>query len=131
MSNFAGFGFDWQFGNPKRSIDNGCVLLTGQAIVLSQIDLDGLFSVFRPVTRRAAGDPQAGGTAYVDHWGPDPSADLTMTYLDGSPLVRMLISYKAILSAITLGQSLPLGVHFLDLEFTLLDAGTPLGAESP
>lgn len=117
MSFFQAINFDWQFSNPKRQYQDGCVILTGPVIIYSQADLDALFALYRPVARRVAGDPQTGGTVYVDHWGPDPSGPL----LTGTPTM----SYQAILSGITRTQWMPGDIHFGDLEFTLLDAGVP------
>jgi len=131
MSQFRGTLFDWEFSNPKRSIQDGAFHLTGSVIFYSQTALDQMFRYVRPCTVRVAGDPFAGGLVYVDHWGPDPSGDLDMTYLDvGPPLPPPFdnatnwqptpVTYKAILTSLSRNEALPNGVHKADADFLLL-----------
>jgi len=131
MSNFRGTLFDWEFSNPRRSIQDGAIHLSGSIIFYSQTDLDSMFTYVRPCTVRVAGDPFAGGLVYVDHWGPDPSGQLDMTYLaPGTPLPPPFnnstnwqptpVTYKAILTSLTRNEALPSGVHKADADFLLL-----------
>jgi hypothetical protein len=78
-STFRGTPFDWQFSNPHYAIDGGAPVFSGPIVVYSQADLDALFGYRRAVNRRQAGDPTAGGTSYIDYWGPDPSGALVMS----------------------------------------------------
>lgn len=122
MSTFSGVLFDWEFGNPKRTRQDGALHLSGSIIIYSQDDLDALFGLVRPVAVRVAGDPSpgAGGLVYVDHWGPDPSGPLAMTYLAAGADNPTPVTYTAILTNLGRNEALPRGVHKADADFLLL-----------
>jgi len=120
MSAFKGIRFDWEFGNPKRTIQDGVLHLGGSVILYNQGDLDRMFGVVRPCTVRVAGDPSAGGLVYVDHWGPDPSGPLSMTYLPGDTDEPNPVTYKAILTSLSRNEALPRGVHKGEVDFIIL-----------
>jgi hypothetical protein len=130
FSSFRNVGFDWNYSTPKREIRDGATVFSGQVWLYGQFALDQFFTFFRPVNVRVAGDPSAGGTVYVDHWGADPSGALIthVLDLDGSGhITPQPKTYTAILSGITRSAALPGGLHQAEVEFTLVDAGTSLG----
>lgn len=122
--------FNWSFGNPKRTYENGVQHLSGEVILQGQVELDALFGLQRAVTIRVAGDLLAGGTAYIDHWGANPAGALGMHYLSltapgtWGPTV---VSYDAILTSFTRDSSAPLGIHRGNADFVLLTASATVG----
>lgn len=125
LSLFGVVPFDWEFAEPKWEMREGAARFSGPIIIYGQDDLDAFRALYRPVSTRVAGDPSANGTVYVDHFGPDPSQPLQFHELRGpDPPQPTMVQYTAILSAITRSRAMPGGVHFCDVEFTLLSEAT-------
>ncbi|HEY1292932.1 MAG TPA: hypothetical protein VGJ60_07635 [Chloroflexota bacterium] len=135
VSSFRGTGFDWEYGNPKRTIQDGALHLSGSILVYDIVELDALFSYVRPCSVRVAGDPSVGGVVYVDHWGPDPSGPLNMSLqvrsgIANRPVITEPVTYTAILVSLSRNEALPMAVHKAEADFLLLvdPASAPDGA---
>lgn len=129
-STFIGTPFDWKQNNPKREIADGILVLSGDAIVYYEPDVEILFTFYRPVSRRVAGNPMVGGTVYIDYWGPDPSGLLiTSPWVEvpgGTPPTHYGNQYTAILSGFSRQEVVPGPLHFCQMEFTILAGPTTI-----
>jgi hypothetical protein len=108
-------------------VQDGLKHLTGQGFTYTDVDLNFMFAHRRPVVVRVAGDPTAGGTAYVDHWGPDPSGLITW---QGKQATAILVDVRRSqqmndTARDATGVAITFPVHFLDLDFLLLTDPVP------
>lgn len=117
FSTFDGLEFDWLFATPKRELRDGLMVISGSTIVYSHKLVLALQRRVRPISVQVAGDPNAGGAVYVDHWGDDPARTLVMNLPVPDPAPY---SYLAVLTKMTVDTPVPGGVFFCSLEFTLL-----------
>jgi hypothetical protein len=126
---FSGINFDWKYSKPQEVFSNGILHFSGPVVLYSQANLNALFGLRRAVNERPCGDPSAGGTVFVDYWGPNPSAALiTPLQVETTPGVfqAVLYSYTAILSEFTRDEFFQGDIHFGQAEFVLMSTGSPL-----